>query len=1375
MLQKNILKKILIIVAKGTGKMLARPKITTSNAARNYFEKDTYYLNNEFEQGSFYGKLKDDLGLTDFNLKDFDSILMAKNPQTNESLLKLKKTDLDENGERKRAACDLTFAADKSISILYETLDENGKAELRKAFNNSIDKALDFVEENYSYANYKDSEKDKKQMQGEKAKSKMLFTRFDHSESRDNDMHLHQHCLAINLVQDKNGQYRSVEFNQIMMNHQLIGQIQRNQLAKELQKLGYEVEISDLKNGSIKLKNVDKDLSKQFSSRSEAIKEEMEKSGQTSYKATHTAQKQTAKWKDKNKDREAIQEENIIKLQEAGANIEKIQEKKEDLKIKNLNPKEIIELAFEDITDKSSVFKKEDILKQGLKIALTSDISIQDLEKEFSKYEELITINQEKNQYTTVEILEKEDYIFSNARNQSFNLTESKEIIEKAITDFEKEKGFNLKQAQNELAHTILSSKSQFIIAQGVAGAGKSTAFEIINTVANELNIKIVALAPTGTATDNLAKEANIKESYTLAKFIQENGMDIKDALIVVDEAGMMGLRDTHSLFEIAEKNNLKIVFSGDKNQKKSIQQGDIFASMQKQGFETVNLAEGNRQKTEILKQAVSQILEKDITGALETLKDTTQEITNSKERLEAAKDEYLKDRENSLLITTTNADRKNLNQMIRDGLVKNGEITDSKTFDTREIPSMSALEKRSSLYYQEGEKVYLSKNLGSISAGREAIIIEVNQENNTLTIEHEFKNKKIVEIVDLTKDGVSLNLFKDTKSDFGIGEQIIMKKNDAKIGVKNGEIGKITNIEKDEITVSFEKKEVKINVKNYPYLQHAYAITDFASQGKTTNKVIAVANSQAASFNDFYTQITRAKHEAHIITDNLEELKLRATNDSSILNARELLDEYENIQKSKINPKEETMKKEIKNISPEEFNILSAKTKQELKLTDPAPVLEALNIEFKKSNSKYEFKMRGENTASANLYIDKSGEWKYKDFGSGKNGTIENLVMDVTNSSYKDALEFAIQNSKVTDFVKERLEELNGKPTQEKKSTISINEMKQENLEVVKVQLQKSKVVEIKEINNYKPVVDYLASRGITKIPPEFKLINGEYQNKSGETKKVFGVGIETKDNGADIHFLKTIGNLKTMSLENKEISLFESQVEKATKVAIFESKMDYAAAYQQQDFSNTDVIIGNSTSNAIKVAEHLKDRNYSDIMFYNQNDEAGKNFVKEIIEKANIQKFNYIRYKKEEQKQDVNDLIQRNIKLEERIQESRQQEQQKEIKKDDSSWVKKLLETYEKVDDLISKADEAQEISKRDFLNDLEQIQKADVNSTFELINNTINNNINQAKQLIVSVARAVSEVAKDDSITLTGVARAIITKLKENKLEKTAERER
>lgn len=1351
LLKEKILKKEDIL--------LARPKIVSASGARNYFENDTYFINNEFEQGSFYGGLKNELGLSEFNLKDFDAVLNGRHAQSGEQLIKLSKKDLDEAGDRKRAACDLTFAADKSISILYEVSDENVKAQIRAAFTESISEALDFAEANYSNSKSRDN------LQGVQAESKMLFTRFDHSESRNNDMHLHQHCLAINMIQDKDGNWKSVEFNQIMMNHQLIGQIQRNSFAQKLQKLGYEVEITNAKVGSFSLKSINKELRDQFSTRSDDIKKEMEASGQTSYKATHTAQKQTAKWKDKNKDRLGIQEVNIERLKEAGADLDLIKSQNPDLEIRKMSAKEAVAIAIEDITDKKSVFTREDILKHSLKVSLTTDVSLADIQNEFENYSELVTIDKSQNHYTTIEVLQKEEYIFSKKELKNFSITGDKEQIEEAIKAFETEKGFELKDGQNNLAHTILTSDSQFIVAQGVAGSGKSTSLEIVKNVAEANDIKVIALAPTGTATDNLAKEAGIKESFTVAKFIQSSGANIKDAVVIIDEAGMLGLRDTHELMKIAEANNLKLVFSGDQNQKKSIEQGDVFLGMQRQGFKTVRLDEGNRQKNDLMRTAVKNILDKDISAALEILKDTTKEITNNEERLKNAQEEYLKDRDNSLLITTTNADRRALNSSIRSFLVESGEITESQTFETRETPSMSNLEKRSAIYYQQGEKVYLSKNIGSISAGREAKIINVDIDKNTLSVEHTFRDKTFVETVDLSKQGNSLNLFKETKAELGVGDQIIMKKNDTKLGLKNGQIGKITAIKEDEITVKFDKSEKTFSVKNYKYIAHAYAITDFASQGKTTDKVIAVANSQAASFNDFYTQITRAKNEAHIITDDLEELKKRAARDSQKLNASEMLKAAQRKPEEMI-----PMRREIKTLESSEFNELASKTKQELKLTDPVKVLDSLNIDYQVKNGRYEFKVRDENTASANIYIDAKGEYKYKDFG-GNNGTIENLVMDMTNSTYKEALEFAIAHSGVRNHVQERLDYLNGR-NHNYNPSVNLETKKQENIAKVEAQIN-SKVTEIKEIGNYKPAIEYLASRGIHKIPKEFQMVTGSYTNKDGEVKKAFGIGIQSVGGGADIHFMKQLGSLKTMNFGEKNISHFKSQ-EPSKNLCVFESKMDYAAAYQNRDFSNTDVLIANSTANHLKISEAIISNGYTSIEFYNQNDKPGIEFVKNVVAAAEIKKFEYIKYKKSEAGQDINDLHKNGVNIEERKIQNRQQEQGQEVQKEKESFVENLLDKLEHANDLIEIAAEAKAINKDSFVDTLSQVDKIDVRETLKFMNNTYFEHIADGIKFVRGVATAAKDVIKEGNVTLSGVTKAIIQTMREQKLEKSYEQE-
>ena len=305
--------------------------------------------------------------------------------------------------------------------------------------------------------------------------------------------------------------------------------------------------------------------------------------------------------------------------------------------------------------------------------------------------------------------------------------------------------------------------------------------------------------------------------------------------------------------------------------------------------------------------------------------------------------------------------------------------------------------------------------------------------------------------------------------------------------------------------------------------------------------------------------------------------------------------------------------------------------TRNQLHSADPYPILESLNLNVVQVNAtSYKLNLRDERHASAFISLINK-KWVYKDFGDNSSGTIENIVMLVLRRCYKDALTYC-------------LSVLN------KNEPIARNSSSYTNLSQVK-HTNKSKVLQVKEPSDYTSVLTYLKSRKITKIPPEFRAIEGVYYNKNNEPKKVFGVGILNDTGGADIHFLKKIGNLKTMNLGAKDISFYTC--ESASKLAIFESKMDYAAAYQQIDFSASHILIANSTSNVHKVINKIHELNLElDITIFQQNDSQGCEFALQIAQKTNLSRFDYIKYFDGENGLDINDLLLINIKLQDRLQ---------------------------------------------------------------------------------------------------------------------------
>ncbi|MDD3856391.1 toprim domain-containing protein [Sulfurimonas sp.] len=336
-----------------------------------------------------------------------------------------------------------------------------------------------------------------------------------------------------------------------------------------------------------------------------------------------------------------------------------------------------------------------------------------------------------------------------------------------------------------------------------------------------------------------------------------------------------------------------------------------------------------------------------------------------------------------------------------------------------------------------------------------------------------------------------------------------------------------------------------------------------------------------------------------------------------------------------------------------QEIKAFISQTTAELVSQDPYPVLQDLvGIDYKElGNDSYRMNLRGEKTASAYISL-KSGSWKYKDFGTGKSGNIVNVVMDATGKDYKSALSYSLQTLGVPNYLEQAL---NSKQQDYQLSQADRERIKQQKEANVTRESSHalSRVTTVYEVSTNPSAVEYLASRGINKIPPQMKVINGEYQNKNGELKRAFGVGVLTRDGkGADIHFLQKINDLKSISLGQSDISFFPNP--NSSKVAIFESKMDYCAAYQQMPLDGVNIIIANSVSNAAKVAELLVSEGLTQTppMMFLQNDIAGYKFVADIMQKAELRECKSIHYDiLNEYKKDINDLLLDCVKIADRI----------------------------------------------------------------------------------------------------------------------------
>jgi conjugative relaxase-like TrwC/TraI family protein len=83
----------------------------------------------------------------------------------------------------------------------------------------------------------------------------LIVAQFHHDTSREKDPQLHTHCVVINATQLNNGRWQSLHNDILFKQQKLLGMIYQNELAVEVQRLGYGIE--PRANGQFELGDID--------------------------------------------------------------------------------------------------------------------------------------------------------------------------------------------------------------------------------------------------------------------------------------------------------------------------------------------------------------------------------------------------------------------------------------------------------------------------------------------------------------------------------------------------------------------------------------------------------------------------------------------------------------------------------------------------------------------------------------------------------------------------------------------------------------------------------------------------------------------------------------------------------------------------------------------------------------------------------------------------------------------------------------------------------------------------------------------------------------------------------------------------------------
>ena len=423
---------------------------------------------------------------------------------------------------------------------------------------------------------------------------------------------------------------------------------------------------------------------------------------------------------------------------------------------------------------------------------------------------------------------------------------------------------------QQEAVRFVGSSRDQVIGIRGVAGAGKTTMLKELDGHLAAAKHKLLYLAPTASAVEVLKEEGFANAMTVSAYLVRMISGRVppawKEAVVVVDEAGLSSNRQGAALLRIAKFANQRVVLVGDSRQHSSVDAGDFMRVLEAHSaINTRVLQDIRRQTVAEYKQAVSLLAHGQAAAGMEQI-DQLGWLKEGARYLEQAAKEYLRLKEATsessgsvLCVAPTWAENHALTAHIRVGLSAMGKLGETRTIPVLE-PLGWTTQQRSTLgSYQKGQVITFNRRTpGGFAKDASREIERVESDHLVL------KGGKKLE----AQQASSFDVARWREIELAAGDKILLRANRKKAGLINGNVLTIAAFNPDG---SIQTAEGKTIPADYRHLTHGYAITSHKSQGRTTDHIVVAA--QRLDAKAAYVACSRGRKSCTVFTPDKEEL----------------------------------------------------------------------------------------------------------------------------------------------------------------------------------------------------------------------------------------------------------------------------------------------------------------------------------------------------------------------------------------------------------------------------------------------------------------------------------------------------------------------
>lgn len=475
-------------------------------------------------------------------------------------------------------------------------------------------------------------------------------------------------------------------------------------------------------------------------------------------------------------------------------------------------------------------------------------------------------------------------------------------------------KKLGLNPGQRKVAELILTSKNRVNVVLGVAGSGKSftlgQAKEIIEQQATAMGLNILGVAPTHQAKNELIEVTG--KGDTLQAFLtspKEWGKLDKKSLLIVDEAGIASTKQMAELERISAKQGFRYFLVGDLRQTAAVEAGKPL----KQIAAVTSKAEMNesvRHKDAALAESAALAAKGRMAESIDKIKVT--EIASASDRRKQIADRFMSisnaaeikarsegkteleskaageaARKETLLLTTTNDARKEINKYVREslGLASKGlEINVLAQKDT------SAESRKFLRTYEVGDVLQFAgeyKSLG-VKAGDRLTVAEIKSDRMTLIDSAGLKRDFQPFRFNSNKWGV----YTKDRIELTAGDRVRLRENRKEF--QNGDWGKVVAIDGQAVQIASERYKDTIWTINHAEralcIDHGYCMTAHGVQGATKDNTLVDMDTKSPTLakETAYVMDTRSRWELEIFTDSKAKLPAAISKETYKPNALE-------------------------------------------------------------------------------------------------------------------------------------------------------------------------------------------------------------------------------------------------------------------------------------------------------------------------------------------------------------------------------------------------------------------------------------------------------------------------------------------------------